>query len=320
MRPLLHRAGRALGVAAAAAFVAHSGHALADDVAAWLQRAADAARQLNYVGTIVYQSGNRVEVSRLVHFSDGTEQLGKLVSLEGPAREVIRTNDQITCYLPDQKLIRIEPRTFRNVFPALSPAQLGTLSENYLFKRAEQVRIAGVETQAWVFEPRDGMRYGHKFWADVPTGLLIKARLLNERNETVEQFAFTDIQIGARVDRDMVKPSYSARASDWQVYSAPAEALAQDTGWTVRQLPPGFRKVIEAYRTLRGKPDQVAHLVYSDGLVAVSVFIEPTNNAPRALGAAHQGATNVYSRELDGDHVVTVVGEAPVATIRLFAR
>ncbi len=39
--------------------------------AAWLARAATAARALNYVGTIVYQHGGRVETSRIVHWNDG---------------------------------------------------------------------------------------------------------------------------------------------------------------------------------------------------------------------------------------------------------
>lgn len=293
--------------------------AAGEDVGQWLQRAAAAARELNYVGTIVYQTGNRVEVSRLTHFADGAEELGKLVSLDGPPREVIRSRDQITCYLPDQKLMRVEARTFRNVFPSLSTAQLATLAQFYTFRRAEAARIAGQETQSFVFEPKDGMRYGHKFWADLTTGLLIKARLLNERNETIEQFAFTDIQIGVRLDKDSVRPSYFARAPDWRIQNAPPpDAVAQETGWLVRQLPPGFSKVVEGVRTLHGTRGPVVHLVYTDGLVAVSVFIEPFAATSRQLGLAHQGAINVYSRQLD-DHLVTVLGETPQSTVRQIA-
>ncbi len=49
----------------------------------------------------------------------------KLVNLEGPAREVIRRNGEVRCYYPDAKVIRIEPRTFRNAFPSLSAAAAG---------------------------------------------------------------------------------------------------------------------------------------------------------------------------------------------------
>ena len=94
--------------------------------------------------------------------------------------------------------------------------------------------------------------------------------------------------------------------------------VQQDTGWTVKELPPGFSKVVEGYRTLRGKVGPVAHIVYSDGLVAVSVFVEPMPQAPQPIGLSQQGGINVYSRQLD-NHLVTVLGETPGTTVRQIA-
>ena len=185
---------------------------------------------------------------------EADSEFEKLTNLDGPAREVIRNNDLVRCYYPDAKIIRIEPRSFRNAFPSLLPQQLNALAAHYFFRKGELARIAGLETQAFVFEPKDGLRYGHKFWADIATGLLLKARLLNEKNEPIEQFAFTDIQIGAKLDRDLVKPSFASVPSDWQVReSPPGEVQPQETGWVVKDLPAGFAKVVEGFRTLRGK-------------------------------------------------------------------
>ena len=93
------------------------------------------------------------------------------------------------CYYPDARVVRVEPRTIRNVFPSLSVEQQNALAQYYDFRKAESARIAGYDAQAWVFEPKDGLRYGHKFWAENSTGLLLKARVLGERGEIVEQFA-----------------------------------------------------------------------------------------------------------------------------------
>jgi sigma-E factor negative regulatory protein RseB len=293
--------------------------AYGQDAAAWLQRAAGAARGLNYVGTIVYEHGGRVETSRLVHLLESGSEFEKLTNLDGPAREVIRNNDLVRCYYPDAKIIRIEPRSFRNAFPSLLPQQLNALAAHYFFRKGELARIAGLETQAFVFEPKDGLRYGHKFWADIASGLLLKARLLNEKNEPIEQFAFIDIQIGAKLDREQVKPPFSSLPTDWQVReSPPGEVQPQETGWMVKDLPAGFAKVVEGFRTLRGKSAPVAHLVFSDGLVAVSVFVEPVPPTPQPVGLSQQGGINVYSRQLD-DYLVTVLGEAPGATVRQIA-
>ena len=293
--------------------------AYGQDAAAWLQRAAGAAHGLNYVGTIVYEHGGRVETSRLVHLLESGSEFEKLTNLDGPAREVIRNNDLVRCYYPDAKIIRIEPRSFRNAFPSLLPQQLNALAAHYFFRKGELARIAGLETQTFVFEPKDGLRYGHKFWADIASGLLLKARLLNEKNEPIEQFAFIDIQIGAKLDREQVKPPFSSLPTDWQVReSPPGEVQPQETGWVVKDLPAGFAKVVEGFRRLRGKSAPVAHLVFSDGLVAVSVFVEPVPPTPQPVGLSQQGGINVYSRQLD-DYLVTVLGEAPGATVRQIA-
>jgi sigma-E factor negative regulatory protein RseB len=303
---------------AALALLVAAPSALAEDAVAWLARAAAAARQLNYVGTVIYQHDGHVETSRLVHLNDLGEEFEKIVNLDGPPREVIRSQGEVRCYYPDAKVVRIEPRTFRNAFPSLSPQQQKTLAEFYEFRKAETARVAGLDTQAWVFEPKDGMRYGHKFWADPATGLLVRARLINDRNEVVEQFAFTDIAIGAKVTRDMVKPTWAPAPPDWHIRQPGKGDLdMKETGWTVTRVPPGFSKIIEGVRRLRAARE-VAHLVYSDGLVAVSVFVEPIGKAPHPTGQSSQGGINVYIRQLD-DNVVTVLGEVPAITIRQIA-
>jgi len=305
------------GLFAATLFVVPVAHA--QDATQWLQRAADAARTLDYVGTVSNQHGNRIETSRLAHFNDVGIEYEKLTSLDGPAREVIRLNDQVRCYYNDARVVRVEPRALHNVFPSLLPQQQSTLLEHYTFRKAETARIAGRDTQAYVFEPKDSQRYGHKFWADVSSGLLLKARLINERGEPVEQFAFTDIQIGGRLDRAQFKTVFPPAPGDWQVIETPgADVAPHETSWVVKDLPPGFTKVVEGFRTLRGKPDKVAHLVFSDGLVAISVFVEPTPSSPQPVGLSQQGGVNVFTRPLN-EHLITVLGEAPGSTVRQIA-
>ena len=294
--------------------------ASAQDATRWLERAAQAAKTLNYAGTIVYQHNGHVETSRLVHMFDAGQEQEKLVSLDGPAREVIRSSAEVRCYFPDAKVIRIEPRTFRNVFPSLSPEQLRNLSQYYDTKMIMSERVAGHWTQVMVFEPKDGLRYGHKFWADAISGLLIKARLVDDRGEVVEQFSFTDVAINEKIDRDMVKPSWATAPPDWQVKQGSfGEMLPKETGWSASKLPGGFQKIMEGYRTLRGKREPVVHLVYSDGLVAISVFVEPIALASVQTGVSQQGALSVYTTKNE-DHLITVLGEAPPAAVRQIAQ
>ena len=90
-------------------------------------------------------------------------------------------------------------------------------------------------------------------------------------------------------------------------------------GWTVRSQPPGFRKVTEMTRTLNGVSG-VGHIVFSDGLAAVSVFIEPMAGRSEAVrpGLSSLGAFHIYTREV-ANHIVTVVGEAPAVSVQRIA-
>lgn len=291
--------------------------ARAEDATQWLARVAQAARALNYTGTIVYQRGNRVETSRIVHLNQGGKEFEKIVSLDGPPREVVRSQSEVRYFFPENKVVRIEPRLFRNTLPALSPEQQKSLKEYYDFKVVGGERVGGIAAEIVVFEPKDGLRYGHRFWSDAATGLLLKARVVNERGEVVEQFAFTDTQINAKIDKAMVEPSWPSVPPDWTVKQLSAGDVAlHDTGWGVARVPAGFTKIMEGYRKLGGRQNPVAQLVFSDGLVAISVFVEPAASASAPTGMQSMpGGLNFYSVKQD-DSLVTVMGEAPGATVR----
>jgi len=289
--------------------------ARADDPTQWLARVAQAARTHNYVGTIVYQRGNRVETSRIVHFNQGGMEYEKLTSLDGPAREIVRGQGEVRFYYPDAKFVRVEPRTFRNAFPSLSPEQQKSLKEYYNFKIVAGERVGGIAADIVVFEPKDGLRYGHKFWTDIGTGLILKARVVDENRGVLEQFVFSDVAIGAKVDAQMVKPTWPSAPPGWKVRQLERpESETVETGWTVTRVPPGFVKIVDRYRGFE-KAHKVAFLVYSDGLVSVSVFVAPGSAAPPPNGFTQQDGLNVYSRQVN-DSLVTVIGQVPALTLR----
>jgi sigma-E factor negative regulatory protein RseB len=289
------------------------------DTLAWLERIAKAARQLNYSGTFIYQHGDQVETSRITHYFDRTGEYEKLETLDGPKREIIRNNNEILTYDVDHHVVKREKRAPRRSFPALLPDQIASLIENYQLRKEERERIAGFDTQALVLQPRDAFRYGHKLWADANTGLLLKARMVDEGDRLVEQFVFTQLVIGSAVTRDSVRPSFTATA-DWRREPVgPDSSEPGETGWTVKNQPVGFKKVMEMKRFKAGAAVPVAHLVYSDGLAAVSVFIEPLPTKRKFQeGLMHQGAVNIYTRPLP-DQLVTVLGEAPAVTVKQMA-
>ena len=290
------------------------------DGLAWLTKMANASRQLNYSGTFVYQHGDRIETSRIVHFvNPAGGEFEKLETLDGPAREVIRTNDQVTCYLPDAKTVIIEKRSARR-FPALLPEQLSGVADNYAVSVTGMDRVAGYACQVVVLEPKDRLRYGHQFCAETRSGLPLRARTLSEKNQPLESFAFTELKMGGSFSRDQVRSRYAAKSRNWKVDHSTLvlRDVPADTGWMLTRQPAGFKKLTELKRSIAGRAVMVSHIVYSDGLAAISVFIEPLPKTRPALSLSHQGAVNIYVRPI-GDHMVTVLGETPASTVMQIA-
>jgi sigma-E factor negative regulatory protein RseB len=322
-------------VVALSSLVAFSAYAqnadsLADkrEAQSWLKKIQSAAQKLNYSGTFVYQQGNQMRTSRVTHLLEGRNEIEKLEILDGKPREYIRTNDEIVCYVPEAKTLLVEKRITHDVFPAILAANPSDLTESYDVRKGETGRVAGHDSQAIVLDPKDSLRYGYKLWAEKSTGLLLRAQTLNEKDEVVEQIAFTQIAIGG-IDRSRVKPSFS-NTNGWRVENA-VMSQASLSGWTVRSIPPGFRKIREVKRmvTDTAAPNpaasavapaqhrEVSQMVFSDGLAAISVFIEPGTQS-RTEGSMQQGALNIVGKR-QGDFWLTIVGEVPATAIRQVA-
>ena len=290
------------------------------DALSWLQRIRVATQTLSYTGTFVYRSGDQAETSRIIHSVGHHEIRERLEALDGHLREIVRNGDEVKCYLPDSKTIKIDTQTDHKVFPALLPEDLQDISEHYDVAKGGIERVAGYECQLIVLRPKDKLRYGHRLWADANTGMLLKSQTFNDKNESIQEFAFTRIRIGGKIDHRQLTPRFLASSRNWHVENSGATAANLEAlGWIIQPELPGFKKMAEMMRTQGGSSD-VGHVIYSDGLAAVSVFIEPKANkhSMPPTGLSRRGAISIYSRQVAG-HLVTVVGEAPAESVKQLA-
>lgn len=293
------------------------------DIQNTLRRVQSAAQKLNYSGTFVYQQANQIRTSRIIHGADSQGELEKLEILDGKPREYIRRNDEVSCFLPESKTIQIEKNVTQEVFPALLNNNFLSLPDVYLIKKAEFSRVAGNECQILSFEPKDSLRYGYRLCMDKTSGLLLRAQTVNNKNEVIEQIAFTQISIGD-IDKSRIKSSFPNTAQ-WHIENLTVQANV-NSGWSVKLLPPGFKKTREMKRLIpisvsangaasnSVKANEVVQIIFSDGLSAISVFIEP-DSANRTEGSLQQGAMTLMGRR-HGEFWLTVVGEVPFASIK----
>lgn len=284
----------------------------------WMQRANEVSRALTYTGTFIYQSDSHMETSRLTHVVDGGRELERLEVLDGSPREVIRDNNEVKCYLPDSHTLVLERRNTRRGFPAVLPEGPGGLAEVYLIRSGAPSRVAGFEARSILADPRDGFRYGRQFWVDAKSGLLLKASLRAEHGASLESFTFTELRIGGPIDREALKARASTRDGEWTVHDLRSNESAGDDGaWIFRSKLPGFRRVSAMKRPSRPDVPESRHVVFSDGLAAISVFIEPLSEGkPKPeTGMFAMGAINVYKR-LAGGVLLVVMGDVPPAALK----
>lgn len=259
-----------------------------NDPLSWLGRMATAGQRLNYSGTFIYQSGKNFETSRIAHMSDANGEHERLEVLDGSPREVIRSNSEVRCVLPDQKTVIVDRPGTRRAFPSRLPVAFGGLAENYRIRKGSVGRVAGLDAQQIILEPKDDLRFGYQLWAELQSGLLLKARTVDDRGEIVEQFTFSDVRIGGEIGSDAFR-SRITKSSDWRIVHANGiEVRKEESGWALNAPLAGFSLVSVMRRPLGRDRGEALHMVYSDGLASISVFIEPNDGARAEPGPVRE--------------------------------
>lgn len=294
--------------------------ALAGDAAHdWLMKINQAARMLNYEGVFVYQHENQLEAMRIFHKVDNGASRERLVSLNGAQREIIRDKHEVICYWPDKNSVMVEYRKADSQsFPAILPERIQDLDDYYVMRLGNTERITGRLAQLVIVKPVDKYRYGYHLWADKETGLLLKADLLDTQGVILEQFMFTHINIGTNIPDSALAPSAAGKGMVWYREDVQKKTNLAKPGWVATQLPKGFRLSAHISRQALMRKRPVEHLVYTDGLAAVSVFVEKHGADSKSfmLGPSRMGAVNALGSR-SGNYQVMTVGEVPAETIAL---
>lgn len=282
-----------------------------------LERVARAPMLTDFQGVYVQQHGEYMESIRVCHVVEGGIVSERRETLDGPPREMVRHGDQVSVYLPEGDRIKsFDPRISGRLFPRLLPDNPGEILANYTLRRTQRERIAGWDADVIELEPRDRLRYPHRLWVHTETGLLLKAVTLGFKREIYDLQAFSQLVLGSGVDRNQLKPVHQVRPV--AVESASFPAAVSPVLWDGKALPAGFRVLQQSQRVMQGRNQPVVHHVFSDGLVTVSVFVEPMK-ASSPLGGTRQGALSVFGRQ-EGNYHITVLGEVPPETAELFAK
>jgi len=290
-----------------------------DSARQWLDRMFRSLQSLDYDGTFVYYHDGKLEAMRILHQASAGGEKERLMSLTGSAREVLRDDKVVTCIMPDNKSVMVGQSRPRQPFPVV-PEDLESLSPFYQLQDVGEDRVAGLMAKVIDISPRDEYRYGYRFWIDMTNFMLLKYELSAVDGTAIEQVMFTGLRVGERIPTASLEPSLTGEGYSWYRQEVggedPADTEAQQPGWSVKQLPAGFRMTDYQRRRLHQGGEHAEHMVFSDGLATVSVYVEKLPaNSKAFTGLSNMGAMNAFGTVLD-DYQITVVGEVPAATVQ----
>lgn len=274
-----------------------------------------ADKRFNYEGTFVLRKSDKMMTMHVVHGVDDRGVWESMESLNGEPRKIVRHNNEVISIYPERKLVTVSQMGDKPGLHPILPENLDKLVNYYAINQLGNERIAGRETSVLNVQPKDAFRYGYKYWLDNDTGVLLKCDLLDETGEIVEQMMYTSFNDHAAV------PSSAFSIPELEGFTRQElnkdKDRPADSGWYVADIPDGFMLTQSSMRS--NESGESLHLLYSDGLASVSVFVEASEDSPHRLtGASRMGALNAYGKQINGAQII-VMGEVPEATVTRIA-
>jgi len=283
-----------------------------------LKKMNHAANTVNYDGVFLHVDDKHLHTQRVIHKIENGSVHERLYALDGIPREVLRDAEKVWCILPEKKMGHAGLRTGKKTgFPGFMAKNLAELPRNYLISTDGIDRIADRVVKRVHIIPRDGFRYGYELWADQETGLLLKSALVDNVGNVIEQYMFATIEVGIDIPNSALLPMTNKNSLEWHNNKKPpVNTPIKDSNWQFSELPEGYRLVNIFQRSMPMDTQQLEHMILSDGLAGVSVFIEKMSNPASGIGIDQMGAVNSYTRVIDG-YLITVIGEVPAAAIKV---
>jgi len=190
--------------------------------------------------------------------------------------------------------------------------------------------VLGHAARVIAVNPKDQFRFGYRLWLDESTAMPLKTQLCDSHGQVIEQILFARLEMPESIPDSELVTAVHTEGMHW-FRQGPSRSTAPPAllAYRASELPPGFHLTVAGEQTLGGAGVPAAHLVYSDGLATVSVFVEaepksgaaekPNTPSEAPLqGLARVGSGFAFSTVVQG-HQVTAVGEVPAQTVEFIA-
>lgn len=282
----------------------------------WLERLSQSLQKLNFSTSFVVVKNNHAEPYHWFRGvnPDGVE-LEILSLLNGPRRDVLRKADTVSYIEPELPPYSVSSAHISGPIPAILSGDIKSLTETYNFISVGRSRVLGRPAQLIRIVSKDQHKFGHWLWLDQESGLLLKLALITRKGQLLEQVQFTHLDITDKLSESLVQLQGAELP---QIVALPKEHQEQKLGWRVNWLPQGFKSIKSNRHRINATKQTVEFMLFSDGLVEVSVYVAKSDEKQRPVDYVMDGATTVLNQVTNGFEV-SVVGKIPANAARAIA-
>ncbi|VAW52758.1 hypothetical protein MNBD_GAMMA07-1869 [hydrothermal vent metagenome] len=290
----------------------------AESIDQWLDKMSQAMKQQNFKGTLIIRQGDSLQAIEVRQGMSNGQSWQTLESKTGEDQIIFRKNGQVTTIFPSKKLVTIteanKTGSAQQTLHPVLPKNRDKLKKLYTLILGAEARVANKITQKISVIPRDKHRYGYTFWLDKQSGLLLKCDLISNKGRVIEQQMYSDIELLASEPVNQINEFEIAKYRKMRLSNTNDENSKK---WRAQQIPMGF-VLKRSVKIALQKPTY--HMVFSDGMASVSVFIETAREKKTSpVGRSHMGPVNAYSSFFDNTYV-TAIGEVPPSTVQMIAQ
>lgn len=286
----------------------------------WLEQLSKSLRELNFTTSFVIVKNNQAEPYHWLHgIGENSQELEIFSRLNGPRRDILRQGDIVSYIEPEQEPYSIISQSVQSPIPTIFRGDFSELEDNYRFISVGRSRVLGRVAQLVRIVAKDKYRFSYWLWLDQETGLLLKMAILTRQGLLLEQIQFTHIEVSEQLSESLVQFQSTELP---EIIKLNNQKKNRVLAWKVDWLPQGFAVIKSNQHNLnshnQGENKAVEFMLFSDGLVEISVYVNLSQENFRAPEYASDGATMVFNHIVQGIEV-GIVGDIPLATAKKIA-
>jgi len=283
---------------------------------AWLERLSSSLQSLNFSTSFVVIKNNQAQPYHWFHgIDDNNNELEIISSLNGPRRDILRIGDVVSYIEPESPPYSVRSKQISGPIPAILSGDITQLESGYDFISVGKSRILGRPAQLIRIEAKNAYRFAYWLWLDQKSGMLLKLSIVTKKGQQLEQIQFTHLDVTENLSETLLQlPSTELPV----IVDIPQKYQQQKLQWQVNWLPKGFKQINSNRHKISLTKQPVEFMLFSDGLVDISIYVNGTKEQQREVDFVMDGATLVLNQVNKGIEV-SVVGKIPSQTAKAIA-